>query len=63
MPKAAKDLRQMVRFVSQHDPEAAHRLRVYLVQELKLTANFAQAARMVPEIGRPEIRELIRSPS
>jgi toxin ParE1/3/4 len=62
MPRAVRDLREIYQYAAGENPEAARRLRLGLVHELKLVSTFERAGRMVPEFGNPAIRELIRSP-
>jgi toxin ParE1/3/4 len=60
--KAERDLQEIYRYIAFDNPSAAHRFRLQLTTQLKLISNFARAGRMVPEIGRKDIRELIRNP-
>jgi plasmid stabilization system protein ParE len=51
-----------VRFISPHDPDAAIRVRARLVEQIKVTADFSKAGRIVPEFNQAQLRELIRNP-
>jgi len=49
-------------FIAQFNPQAAHRLRVSIVEALEQVRAFPLSARRVPEQGDPSIREVLREP-
>jgi toxin ParE1/3/4 len=59
---AAQDLKQIVKYISQDDPEAARRLVSSLLATTDACAEQPFSTRMVPERNSPEIRERIIPP-
>ena len=49
-------------YIAQFDPDAAHRLRVAILEALERIRRFPESGRMVPEEGDPDIREVLREP-
>lgn len=56
---ARADLRDIVRYVSLDNPDAAFRFGRFLISRTKLLAQSPELGRIVPEIGDPLIREII----
>lgn len=56
---ARADLRDIVRYVSLDDPNAALRLGRFLISRTRLLAHSPELGRIVPEIDNPLIREII----
>jgi toxin ParE1/3/4 len=61
-PSARLDLKEIALFIDQDNPSAAKRFVKGLVQAVKRLADFPMAGRVVPEIGKPHIREIMRRP-
>jgi len=49
-------------YISQFNPEAARQLRVSIQEALARARTFPKSARMVPEEGDPNVREVLREP-
>jgi toxin ParE1/3/4 len=58
-PSAQADLADVVRYVAQHNSDAAARLGFELIARAESVANFPDIGRMVPEFRRPNLREVI----
>jgi plasmid stabilization system protein ParE len=52
-------LADIVRYVSQHNSDAAARLGYELITRAESLAHFPEIGRMVPEFHQPELREII----
>ena len=61
-PRAIEDLRDIVFYISPDRPDAARRLALALVEKTKVLESFPNAGRKVPELGDPQIRELVLHP-
>jgi plasmid stabilization system protein ParE len=53
------DLADIVRYIAQHNPDAAARLGFELITRAEGLATFPELGRVVPEFRRPELREII----
>jgi len=60
--QASEDLKELVQFLSQHDPEIARSLAEKIVARLDATAEHPLSGRVVPEKANPAIREVILNP-
>ena len=60
--RALEDLDEGLAFIAHFHPEAAHRLRLAVLAGLEQAQRFPMAARMVPELGDPHLREVLRAP-
>ena len=49
-------------YIAHFNPEAAHRLRVSILDGLEHLRAFPKSGRMVPEEEDPKVRELLREP-
>ncbi len=58
-PKARRDLRDIVRYISADSPERAVAFGQFLLTHAKKVGEFPQMGRMVPELGEPTIREIV----
>jgi plasmid stabilization system protein ParE len=58
-PSAQTDLADIVRYVAQHNSDAAARLGFELITSAENLANFPEIGRMVPEFRQPNLREII----
>ena len=58
-PSAQADLADVVRYVAQHNSDAAARLGFELITRAENVANFPEIGRMVPEFKQPNLREVI----
>ncbi len=58
-PLAVERLEEEVRFIAQDKPEAARRWAEQLLEHLDRVAEFPRSGRMVPELGREDIREIV----
>jgi plasmid stabilization system protein ParE len=56
---ARTDLRDIVRYISLDNPDAALRFGRFLISKTKLLAQSPEVGRMVPEFEDPLIREMI----
>ena len=56
---ARDDLFEIGRFVARDDPDAARRLVARLRARARLAARNPHAGRVVPEVGRTDIREVL----
>lgn len=58
-PSAHRDLRDIVRYISADSKVNAVRFGRFLISSTKRLTNFPEMGRVVPEIGNPNIREII----
>lgn len=58
-PSAQSDLADIVRYVAQHNSDAAARLGYELITRAENLANFPEIGRIVPESQQPNLRELV----
>ena len=58
-PSAEADIADIVRYISQHNPDAAARMGYELITRTETLANFPEIGRIVPEFRQPNLRELI----
>jgi addiction module RelE/StbE family toxin len=58
-PSAQADLADIVRYVAQHNSDAAARLGYELITRAENLANFPEIGRVVPEFRQPNLREVI----
>lgn len=57
--KARRDLRDIVRYLRQHSPEAAERISRQIVASTRRLEAFPFSGRIVPELEGSEFREVI----
>ncbi|MBI2340645.1 MAG: type II toxin-antitoxin system RelE/ParE family toxin [Deltaproteobacteria bacterium] len=57
--KAASDLRQIKNFISYDKPQAARSLIEKIKSRAERLTRFPQSGRIVPELSRNEIREIV----
>jgi plasmid stabilization system protein ParE len=60
MPQAASDLEAIKRYIEQDSPFYARLVAERLFNSVGQLAAFPESGRIVPEVGRPILRELIR---
>jgi addiction module RelE/StbE family toxin len=60
--QAREDLRDIVRFVAQHNASAAETLGYSLISRVDSLEQFPLLGRAVPELGDPGVREIILRP-
>jgi toxin ParE1/3/4 len=58
-PSAQTDLADIVRYIAQHNSDAAVRLGYELITRAERLADFPEIGRMVPEFRQPNLREII----
>lgn len=58
-PAAQSDLADIVRYIAQHNSEAAARLGFELITRAESIGNFPEIGRRVPEFQRPNLREVV----
>lgn len=58
-PSARSDLADIVRYIAQHNSDAAARLGYELITRAESLTQFPEIGRMVPEFRRPDLREII----
>ena len=58
-PSAHSDLADIVRYVAQHNSDAAARLGYELITRVETLVNFPEIGRTVPEFQQPDLREVI----
>jgi plasmid stabilization system protein ParE len=58
-PSAQTDLADIVRYVAQHNSDAAARLGYDLITRAESLAGFPELGRRVPEFRQPELREIV----
>jgi len=56
---AVERMEEAVRFIARDKPEAARRWAMRLLDRVERLAAFPASGRVVPELGRSEVRELI----
>ncbi len=59
-PQSVDDLREIVAFIAQDNPERARSFGNELIDRALSIAAFPELGRVVPEIGEPAVREVIR---
>ncbi len=60
--RALDTLDEGLGYIAQFNPDAAHRLRIVILEALEHNRTFPKSGRMVPEEGNPDIREVLREP-
>ncbi len=58
-PSARSDLADIVRYIAQHNSDAAARLGYELITRAENLAQFPEIGRMVPEFRNRDLREII----
>jgi len=58
-PSAQSDLADIVRYIAQHNSDAAMRLGFELITRAESIADFPEMGRVVPEFRRANLREVI----
>jgi plasmid stabilization system protein ParE len=58
-PSAQMDLADIVRYIAQHNSDAAARLGFELITSAEHLADFPEIGRRVPEFRQPNLREII----
>jgi toxin ParE1/3/4 len=58
-PSARRDLRDIVRYISDDSPDRALAFAQFLVSSTKRLADFPEMGRVVPEFADPSIREIV----
>ena len=58
-PSAQTDLADIVRYIAQHNSDAAARLGFELITSAENLADFPEIGRRVPEFRQPNLREII----
>jgi toxin ParE1/3/4 len=58
-PSAQTDLADIVRYIAQHNSDAAARLGFELITRAESLADFPEIGHMVPEFRQPDLREII----
>jgi len=58
-PSARRDLRDIVRYISDDSPDRALAFARFLVSSTKRLAGFPELGRVVPEFADPSIREIV----
>jgi toxin ParE1/3/4 len=61
-PQAQDDLREIVFFIAQHNPERARSFGHELIDHALTLAELPERGRVVPEISEPSIREIVCHP-
>ena len=61
-PSAQLDLRDLCVFIAEDSPSAARRFVQGVFHGIERLADFPDSGRVVPELGDPDIREIIRRP-
>lgn len=61
-PAARSDLKNIVAYIAEEDPNAAAKLGYAIIEASKAVARFERKGRRVPEFRNKNIRELIVSP-
>lgn len=57
-PQALEDLREIVRYISRDNPDAARRFGAQLIQKAEDLATFPERGRVIPKFASPDIREV-----
>lgn len=58
-PSARSDLAGIVRYIAQHNSDAAARLGYELITRAESLTQFPEIGRRVPEFRQPDLREII----
>jgi len=58
-PSAQSDLADIVRYIAQHNSDAAARMGYELIIRAESLADFPEKGRMVPEFHQPNLREIV----
>jgi toxin ParE1/3/4 len=58
-PSAQTDLADIVRYIAQHNSDAAARLGFELITRTENLGDFPEIGRRVPEFRQPDLREII----
>ena|ERR1700733_3123215 len=58
-PSAQADLADIVKYIAQHNPDAAARLGFELITRAESLASFPEIGRVVPEFRQQSLREVI----
>jgi toxin ParE1/3/4 len=58
-PSAQNDLADIVRYIAQHNSDAAARLGYELITRTENLADFPEIGRVVPEFRQADLREII----
>jgi plasmid stabilization system protein ParE len=58
-PSARSDLAEIVRYIADHNSDAAARLGFELITRAEGLASFPEMGRAVPEFRQPDLREII----
>ena len=61
-PSARDDLKEIVIYISEKNPEAAERIGLSFIEASKSLGRFEKKGRRVPEFEQEAIRELILAP-
>ena len=61
-PSARADLKDIVTFIAEDNPEVAEKFGTALIEASKALGRFERKGRKVPEFNLEEIREIIVSP-
>ena len=59
-PQAADDLAGIHDYIGRDSPSAAQAVVVRLFTAIEMLEQFPRSGRVVPEFGRPDLRELVR---
>ncbi|MEI6077336.1 MAG: type II toxin-antitoxin system RelE/ParE family toxin, partial [Verrucomicrobiota bacterium] len=58
-PSAQADLEDIVRYIAQHNSDAAARMGYELITRAESVAAFPEVGRVVPEFRQPNLRKVI----
>ncbi len=61
-PSALLDLREIALYIAESRPEVARRFVRSVFESIVHLTEFPEAGRIVPELGDPVIREVVRKP-
>ena len=61
-PQSQDDLREIVSFIAQHNPERAKSFGYELIDQALTLADLPERGRVVPEISEPSVREIVHRP-
>ncbi len=61
-PQSLDDLREIVSFIAQDNPERAKSFGNELIDHALTLAELPERGRVVPEISEPSVREIVRHP-
>ncbi len=61
-PQSLGDLREIVSFIAQHNPDRAKSFGHELIDHALTLAELSERGRMVPEISEPGVREIVHRP-